>query len=85
MFVSSLPPHRVCINAKPFGEGFQTQAVDPPVLTYFSAKRDIRLDPFAGSGTTLQMALNLGRVPLGVELNKKYIRKLIMPAILNMT
>ncbi len=40
---------------------------------------DIVIDPFAGSGTTLETAFKLGRLPLGIELNGQYIKKLIMP------
>ncbi len=46
---------------------------------------DIVLDPFAGSGTTFQPVRKLGRTYLGIELNKKYIRKLVIPAVLNTT
>jgi len=42
---------------------------------------DIVLDPFAGSGTTLETAAKLGRVPLGIELNRGYISKLIIPSM----
>ncbi len=42
---------------------------------------DMVLDPFAGSGTTLETAQKLGRIPLGVELNKRYIKGIIMPSI----
>jgi DNA modification methylase len=35
---------------------------------------DIVLDPFAGSGTTGEVALELGRKAILIELNPEYIR-----------
>lgn len=42
---------------------------------------DIVLDPFAGSGTTGEVALKLGRKFIGIELNASYVKKLIEPRL----
>lgn len=44
---------------------------------------DTVLDPFAGSGTTLEVAERLGRKSIGIELNPKYIKDLIEPRLAN--
>jgi DNA modification methylase len=41
------------------------------IIQISSDPKDIVLDPFCGSGTTLVSAVNLGRKYLGVELNKE--------------
>lgn len=42
------------------------------VLTYYSFKTDVVLDPFAGSGTFGKVALQMGRTPVLCEVNKHY-------------
>lgn len=41
----------------------------------------IVLDPFAGSGTTLQVAKRLGRDYIGIELNGEYVKALVEPSL----
>lgn len=36
-------------------------------------KGDVVLDPFLGSGTTYKVAKRLGRIPVGIEINGKYV------------
>tara|TARA_R100001594_G_scaffold7420_1_gene20071 strand:+ start:978 stop:1904 length:927 start_codon:yes stop_codon:yes gene_type:complete len=65
------------INTKPYKEAHF--AVFPPKLPELcikagSAKGDIILDPFFGSGTTGWVAQRLGRKWIGVELNPEYIK-----------
>lgn len=43
------------------------------VIKLLSDPGDVVLDPFAGSGTSLAAAIELGRVPLGFELSPKYV------------
>lgn len=40
----------------------------------FFAVQSVVLDPFAGAGTTLVTARNLGRNSIGIELNEEYIK-----------
>lgn len=53
-------------------------AVFPPEIPSLciqagSSVGDVVLDPFAGSGTTLQVAQSLGRRYLGIEINPEYL------------
>lgn len=43
------------------------------VLKYYSFKNDVVLDPFAGSGTLGEVALNMKRVPILCEMDHDYI------------
>lgn len=42
------------------------------ILTYYSFKTDVVLDPFAGSGTFGKVAKKMGRIPVLCEINDKY-------------
>ena len=63
------------VNVKPYkGAHFATfpkELIEPCILAG-SKKGDIVFDPFMGSGTTAQVALQHGRQYLGCELNKEY-------------
>lgn len=63
------------VTVKPYkGAHFATfpkELIEPCVLAG-SRKNDIVFDPFMGSGTTAQVALQHGRQYLGCELNKEY-------------
>jgi hypothetical protein len=43
----------------------------------------IVLDPFCGSGTSIEVAKRLGRDFIGIELNPKYVKELIEPRMAN--
>jgi len=63
------------VNTKPYkGAHFATfpkELIEPCILAG-SKEGDIVFDPFMGSGTTAQVALQHGRQYLGCELNKEY-------------
>ena len=52
------------------------EAIPYRCIKLYSFVGDIILDPFAGSGTTLKIAKQLGRKYVGYEIMKKY-KKLI--------
>ena len=52
---------------------FPSNLVEPCVLAG-SAPYDVILDPFAGSGTTLMVALRHDRSAIGIELNPEYVQ-----------
>jgi DNA modification methylase len=57
---------------------YQHPAIFPELLAYdhirsWTNEGDYVLDPFLGSGTTYKMALKLNRIPIGIEVNPKYV------------
>lgn len=46
------------------------------IIRVSSQPRDIVLDPFAGSGTTLSVAKKLGRQWIGIELSSEYVERI---------
>jgi site-specific DNA-methyltransferase (adenine-specific) len=65
-------------NVLPGSELEKDIAAFPEELPYraiklFSYKGETVLDPFAGSGTTMKMAKNLGRNSIGIEIKKSLI------------
>jgi site-specific DNA-methyltransferase (adenine-specific) len=64
------------INTRPLPEAhFATfpPALVEPCLELASDPGDLILDPFIGAGTTGQVALNLKRRFVGIELNPAYL------------
>jgi DNA modification methylase len=64
------------VNTKPYkGAHFATFPPDliEPCILAGSRTGDIVLDPFMGSGTTAQVAQQLGRQWIGCELNPAYV------------
>ena len=59
---------------------FPTKLIEPCILAG-SRVGDVILDPFMGSGTSGEVALQHGRKFVGVELNEKYIDELAIPRI----
>lgn len=63
------------VNTKPYSGAhfavYPEELIEPMILAG-SKVGDIVLDPFFGSGTTGQVAQNLGRKWIGCELNKEY-------------
>jgi len=63
------------VNVKPYTEAhfatFPTELIEPCILAG-AAPGQVVLDPFMGSGTTAQVAQDLGRQYLGCELNPEY-------------
>lgn len=65
------------ITLKPFrGAHFAVFPEDIPrkCLTVACPENGIVLDPFAGSGTTLKVAEELGRDTIGIEINPAYVK-----------
>jgi len=52
-------------------------------IQLFTGKGDVVLDPFAGSGTTLQAAIELGRKAIGIDISREFVdrcREILAPA-----
>jgi DNA modification methylase len=66
----------------------QHSAAFPPALPQwfiqlFTDEGDTVLDPFAGSGTTLQAAIELGRKAIGIDISQEFVdrcREILAPA-----
>jgi len=52
---------------------FPIKLIEPCILAGCS-KGGVVLDPFLGSGTTMLVAMNLGRKGVGIELNEEYVK-----------
>lgn len=64
------------ITTEPYPEAhFATFPTELPRICILAGSKlgDTILDPFAGSGTTLQVALELSRAAIGIELNDEYV------------
>ena len=64
------------INTKPYKEAhFAVFPEEIPMncIKAGSPKDGVVLDPFAGSGTTLKVALGLGRKAIGIDINTEYL------------
>jgi len=65
----------------------QHSAAFPPALPQwfiklFTDEGDVVLDPFAGSGTTLQAAIDLGRKAIGIDISNDFVdmcNEILMP------
>ena len=43
------------------------------VIKYYSFKGDAVLDPFAGAGTTGKVAIEMGRIPVQIDIKEEYV------------
>ena len=60
------------------------QELAEKVISYYSFKNDVVLDPFGGTGTTMKAAIKLGRRFATFELEQKYI-DLIKESVVDMS
>lgn len=59
-------------NEEPQGGEHPTEKPEPLIRFLCEATHGTVLDPFMGSGTTLQAAKNLGRRAIGIEIEERY-------------
>lgn len=64
-------------------EHYATFPEDIPMICIKAGTKrgDVVLDPFAGSGTTLSAALKLKRRAVGIDINKKYVNRIMKPRL----
>lgn len=77
---SSVYPSNV-LHKAPVCHNTGHSAAFPPWLPEFFIKLftdqgDVVLDPFLGSGTTFAVSEKLKRLPIGIEINEDYVKKL---------
>lgn len=73
-----VPPISAHWHPAPFPPEIPRRLIE--LYTYLG---DTVLDPFSGSGTTVQVAQRLGRVGIGCDLNGEYLRRSAVPVALN--
>ena len=57
------------------------KSVFRPFVEYFTNEGDTVIDPFIGSGTTMEVCLELNRNCIGIEISKDYCENIIIPRL----